>query len=211
MSTKLPSRKLLELLIELQKLKSLENFALAGGSGLALYLSHRESDDIDLFSEAIFDADKLLSELKLIGEIKERNRSENIFQLLVNGLPVDIVSFPYPSIEPTMQIDGMRVFALADLAAMKLNAISRRGTKRDFVDLYFLLEKYSLVDLITFFHKRFPSGSIAHVVRSLSYFEDAERDPMPKMIVKTSWSDVKQSITEAIRNIDLRKLNELEK
>jgi hypothetical protein len=85
---------------------------------------------------------------------------------------------------------------------MKLSAISSRGTKRDFVDLYVLARQYGLDQLLIWFQKKFvqTNYSMVHVLKSMAYFEEAERDPMPDMLASLSWDDVKEFFTrEAAR------------
>ncbi|MEK7161153.1 MAG: nucleotidyl transferase AbiEii/AbiGii toxin family protein, partial [Patescibacteria group bacterium] len=84
-----------------------------------------------------------------------------------------------------------------DIAAMKIDAVSSRGSKKDFVDLYFLLEKYSLPELIDFFEKKYSNIKFnkLHILKSLTYFEDAEKEPMPEMLKQANWDSIKKKIT----------------
>ena len=92
-----------------------------------------------------------------------------------------------------------------DIAAMKIDAISSRGSKKDFFDIYFLLKKYSLQELIDFFEKKY-SGiqyNKLHILKSLVFFEDAETEPVPVMLQDANWEEVKKGIS-----IELEKLIE---
>jgi len=123
----------------------------------------------------------------------------------LDSIPIDLVRFPYPELEPPLKINNINVLRLPDLAAMKLNAISRRGRKRDFFDIYFLLERYSLEDLISFFIRRFPKSNLIHIFKSLIYFEDAEKDPKPQRLKTVSWNQVKEKIGKVALEIDFSK------
>jgi len=83
---------------------------------------------------------------------------------------------------------------------MKLNAIAGRGSKKDFIDLYFLLKEFSLGELIGFYRTKYQDGSEFLVLKSLSYFDDAEIQADPVMLVEYSWSSIKEVILEATRN-----------
>ena len=95
----------------------------------------------------------------------------------------------------------MRLAAINDIAAMKLAAITNRGTKKDFVDLFFLLKRYSLKELIDLYTDKYPDGQLFFVLKSLVYFEDAEEQPMPKMLADVEWSNVKKKITESVQSL----------
>jgi predicted nucleotidyltransferase component of viral defense system len=84
------------------------------------------------------------------------------------------------------------------IAIMKLLAIARRGVKKDFVDLYFLLERYSLAHLIQQFETILPNVDTFHILKSLTYFANAEEDSNPKMLIKVSWQTVKKTITQKV-------------
>ena len=90
--------------------------------------------------------------------------------------------------------------SLQDIAAMKLHAITGRGKKKDFIDLYFLLQHFSLEQIIEFYQKKYPQNSLFFVIKSLSYFNDAEMDPMPTMFIDVSWEEMKSTIRSAIEN-----------
>ena len=84
---------------------------------------------------------------------------------------------------------------------MKVNAIEGRGTRKDFIDLYFLLQHYSLKEILDFYEKKYPEHSLFRALMSLSYFDDAEKQMMPKMLVQKKWEEMKVSIMEAIENL----------
>lgn len=89
---------------------------------------------------------------------------------------------------------------ITDIAAMKLAAISERGTKRDFIDLYFILQNTSLDKILQFYDKKYKklTSNLFHIKKSLVCFTDAEEDPMPKMIMAVSWKEVKNFFRKEI-------------
>lgn len=99
-------------------------------------------------------------------------------------------------------LESLRTSDLRDIACMKIDAISSRGIKRDFIDLYLIAQKYPLEDLFKFFEKKFTGTnfSMPHLLRSLSYFADAEESEEPRMITPVDWEKTKQFFTnESIR------------
>jgi hypothetical protein len=97
-------------------------------------------------------------------------------------------------VNPLLVIDGIRMADKIEIAAMKLWAITNRGTRKDFVDLYFLLKEISLTDMMNFFRKKIPNAEILMVLRSLMYYVDAEMDESPVMLIPADWSAVKETI-----------------
>jgi hypothetical protein len=110
---------------------------------------------------------------------------------------------PYHLLFPLVEFEGSRLADERDIAAMKLDAVSSRGSKKDFIDIYFLLEKYSLPELLEIFEKKFAAIKFnrIHILKSLSYFEDAENEPMPIMLKPVSWEDVKKKIVAEANQI----------
>ena len=191
----------LQLLKELQSLPLLQETRLVGGTALALQLGHRSSVDLDLFGTIPFSADEIrdaLSENHSLTIVKE---SKNINIYLINGVKVDIVNYKYSWIDSPVREEGVTLAGIKDIAAMKIAAIVGRGTKKDFIDLFFLLKQFSLREILDLYLQKYPDGSIFIAMKSLSYFEDAEPDPMPMMFDEVSWETVKQSVRDAIASL----------
>ncbi len=103
--------------------------------------------------------------------------------------------------------DGLRLASVQEIAAMKVRAIVGRGTRKDFVDLYFLLQQFSMSDILNLFHKKYPDVNDFIAIRSLTYFEDAEQAPMPFMHTSDLWDAMKAYIKKSVMEIlwvDLR-------
>jgi hypothetical protein len=187
---------LLELLRGLQQIPALAGYGLAGGTSLALQLGHRVSVDIDLFGEVPFEDEEVVPYLAQIGPFTRIKRSENIFVAVVQGIKVDLVRYAYPRLAPFVVEDGVRMFGLADIAAMKLGAIAGRGSRKDFIDLHVLMEHFSKEQLWEVYRAKFPDSSEFLLRKSLTYFTDAEREAMPEMHIPLTWEEVKRRVVE---------------
>ena len=191
----------LVLLKHLQQVPMLDGLRLVGGTALALQLGHRNSVDLDLFGMVDKTAEQIVEELESRGfNIHRDYKSGTIKMLMVDGIKVDIVGGFSKWIEPPIETEGVRMAGLQDITAMKLHAITNRGRKKDFIDLYFLLQHFSLKQMLDLYEKKYPNNSLFFVIKSLSYFNDAESDPMPKMFIDVSWEEMKSVIRNAILN-----------
>ena len=184
----------LELLKRLQQLPVLSNTRLVGGTALALQLGHRKSIDLDFFGQIHDNSQELREALQTLGMLTVLSDSKNIHIYVLNGVKIDIVNYTYPWIDDVVCKDGIRLASPKDIAAMKITAIEGRGTKKDFVDIYFLLKTYSLNNILDFYAQKYSDSSSFMAMKSLAYFEDAEEDPMPYMFVDVSWDEIKRSI-----------------
>lgn len=191
----------LELLKSLMQMPELQEFFLVGGTALALQIGHRISVDLDLFTPYDFDSHLLMSVLKKhYASIELLGLQNNTLNLVIDNIKVDLITYAYPLIYPIKIIDDVRLLGLEDIAPMKLSATANRGTKKDFFDLYFLLQQYSLKELFQFFDQKFNNPQKFHVFRSLTYFEDAEHEVNPIMLKNITWEDVKAYIIKVVRN-----------
>jgi hypothetical protein len=191
----------LELLKKLMSLQQLLQMRLVGGTSLALQLGHRNSVDIDLFGKLEVEEFDLRQQLNRLGELKIIKNSPNIHTYIINTIKVDVVNFTYPWIKEEIFEDGLRLAGKQDIAAMKLSAITRRGSKKDFIDLYFLLKEFDIKEMIGFYLEKFHDGSEFLVLKSLTYFANAENQEMPLMFKNVFWQEVKESITQAVKKI----------
>lgn len=172
---------------------------LVGGTGLALQYGHRMSIDIDLFGKVEEENDdEIKAALRQSGQLTILKASENIKIYVVNNIKVDIVNYPYPWIAPCVEEDGIRLASPKDIAAMKVNAIEGRGTKKDFIDMYSLLQCYTLEEILNFYRQKYPENSIFRALMSLSYFEDADTQLMPRMFIQTTWEEMKTNIRKQV-------------
>lgn len=108
------------------------------------------------------------------------------------------MKYSYPLIKPVVTEGNIRMFSIEDIAAMKLSAIAGRGSKKDFYDIYYLLLKYDYEELFCFFRFKFPSANTFQIVKSLTYFDDADAEPDPITFQPIEWEFVKRTITEKL-------------
>lgn len=189
----------------LGKSPATKDFYLAGGTACALWLGHRISVDLDFFTKEHFKVEKLKQELKKIGEVTVEQESEDTFNGKLGDLKVSFFLYPYPLLNPCNKFQGLQIADLVDIACMKIDAISSRGTRRDFIDLYFICrEGRSLRELRRAFDKKYEGTgySKVHIIKSLTYFVDAEREEeMPRMLVPVDWQKIKSFFEGEVRKI----------
>lgn len=198
LQTQTTSTELLELLTKLMLDDFFRNFILVGGTSLALQIGHRNSVDIDLFGQQEIDRIFFEARLKKYGITEISQSTKNILISSINNIKVDFVNYNYPLLKPYKTIDNVRLASLEDIAAMKLNAIMGRGSKKDFIDLYFLLQKFSMKEILDFYTDKYTDGSKFLVLKSLVYFTDADGQPQPKMYLDFNWEICKQKIIEEV-------------
>lgn len=189
--------------LTLQKLQSVEELSqtrLVGGTALALQLGHRISVDLDLFGE--FDNTLPLDIFfQNFESVKKTGGNRYMSFYEINGIKVDIVKYNYPWLRPAIEEESVKLAAIEDIAAMKINAIVNRGTKKDFVDLNTLLEQYSFMEILGFYQQKYSTSDIQIALRSCCYFEDAESEIMPHIIKEISWEAVKKRILSEVSKI----------
>ena len=173
---------------------------LVGGTALALQYGHRSSIDLDFFGKIDAEDEAIKDILRKYGKLLVIKESKNIKIFQLDGVKVDIVNYKYPWIKNPIVKDGITLAAPEDIAAMKINAIEGRGTKKDFIDMYFLLQHFNLQEILTFYQDKYPENSIFRALMSLSYFDDAEEQFMPKMFSPISWEDMKTYILAQVEN-----------
>lgn len=173
----------------------IKKFYLAGGSAVALFFNHRRSNDLDFFSEKEFYTPILIKNLKKIGKFEAAKSPENTLIGNLDDIKISFFTLPYGLIEVPAKYKNLSIAKPLDLATMKILAISHRGTKRDFIDLYFLCQRIKPLDeLLYLFQKKFGKYdyNIYHILKSLTYFENAENEKMPKMYISIDWERVKK-------------------
>ena len=191
----------LDILKACMKLPILSPFTLVGGTALSLQYGHRMSIDLDFFGDVLtLDPLKIQSELENIGNTKLASQSNVMLGFYVDNIKIDIVKYKYKLIEEPIIVDSIRMAHPLDIGAMKLAAVSGRGKKKDYYDLYFLLKNFSLSQLIECNKLKFPNTNEMIILKSIGYFEDADRDADAILLEKISWVDVKTSIRIHLKN-----------
>ena len=172
----------------------LDSWTLAGATGLALQLGHRYSEDLDFFRTPAFESEILLSRLSEVGPVAVQSRSSGTLHLVLEGLRVSFLAMEAPLLFPGTPYRGLALADPRDIAVMKLVAIGGRGSRKDFVDLFFYLQAGgSLEAMLELTRRRFEKIDFNeyHLLKSLVFFDDAEAEPMPRMLREVSWQAIK--------------------
>ena len=167
------------------------SFYLAGGTALYYILKHRNSIDLDFFTSENIDLRKFndyfkAHELKLI--------SKDTIHAVVKGVNLSLFLFPYPLLKPLIEFHIIKIASLEDILCMKVNAVIRRGSKKDFIDIYFIMKEMKLNSniLLELFQRKFGKYNPLIIKKALTYFEDAEKEPEIELIKKANWEDIKK-------------------
>lgn len=190
-----------ELWEKLAGVESIGRFYLAGGTAIALHLNHRESIDLDFFSSRSFQLEKLKSALGRCGPLSVVQEEAGTLHLQISGVKTSFLLYRYPQLAKTTVVEGINVAQLTDIVPMKLVAISQRGAKKDFIDLHAILQSgWSLEAMFEVLEKKFVGVRYnrMHILKSLTYFNDADSDPMPKMKAPADWGTIKGELSQIV-------------
>lgn len=111
-----------------------------------------------------------------------------------SGVRVSFFEYGYPLLRPVREVEGLRLAALEDIAAMKLAAVAQRGSKKDFVDVFALGRRFGLGGMLASYRKKYGVEDVGHVLVALAYFDDADRERTPMLLQRQSWPNVKATI-----------------
>ncbi len=172
----------------------LERFYVAGGTGLALQFGHRLSLDLDFFAPTEFDEDALLQRIQAVQGFGLVAKAPSTLHSTVNTTKISFLGYASPVLYPVSEFTGVSVADPRDIACMMVSAIASRGTKRDFVDLYVCAQKYGLDEILRMFNQKYAQANFSwiHLLKSLTFFADAEKDPVPHMLMPLEWRRVKE-------------------
>jgi len=179
----------------------LSHMYLSGGTALSLQLGHRESEDLDFFSPQSFSPEHIEQALRRYGQLTETELSHGTLNAYLHGVKLQFLEYPYRMLEPYVEWCGINISSVLDIACTKLQTIGMRGSKKDFIDLYFLLQRYTLETLLKKTKEKYRDSdySETHIFKSLVFFDDAQSQPMPRMHVDVSWIDVKKKLIAAVK------------
>lgn len=176
----------------------LKSTYLAGGTALALHLGHRYSYDFDFFTPQKFDEEMLVQRIiEGLPNFSLERRSWGTILGYLGETRFSLFFYNYPLLFKTHQFSGIDIADIKDIAPMKIAAIADRGTKRDFIDLYFIFAKaktLTLKEALDLYDKKFKTlrQNKIHILKSLVYFQDAEKDKLPQMIKPVKWLSIKK-------------------
>ena len=189
----------LELLRRLMRQPLLSETRLVGGTSLALQYGHRRSVDLDFFGTTTEDIEEITDAMRqCCNHIVSGNCTNRIKVYYLDGVKVDIVNYDYEWIDDPVVENELRLASPKDIAALKVNAIMGRGTKKDFVDMYFLLQHFSFDEIMQLYMKKYTEGSEYRALLSMTYFSDADPQPMPFMFEPVDWDMIKREIRNQV-------------
>jgi predicted nucleotidyltransferase component of viral defense system len=192
----------LSLLEELMQMPALKDFSLVGGTALSLLYGHRKSKDLDLFSPAPFENERIVAALEKKYKKGFDNRTSTprfgIF-CFINNIKVDLVRHPHPQIRPVALHDDIRMFSVEDIIAMKVQAVLGRGKKKDFWDIAELLHHFTVADFVKIHAEKYSTQNLLITVpQAITYFSDAEESEDPVSLKKQSWDEIKKFISKKV-------------
>lgn len=198
-SPKIISAVTFRLIQQLQILPELKNFVLVGGTSLALQMGHRNSIDIDLFTQEEFEDGFIVDLIAQSFSFREIYRRKNTVIGMINDVKVDFIKHPYPYVNPPITEEGITFLSKEDIAAMKLNAIIQSGQRlKDFIDIYYLLEHFSMQNMLEFFTIKYPHANPLIALKAVNFFDDLDEtvDP-PKLLKPVSINQIRKRIQDA--------------
>ena len=180
-----------------------KQFALAEGTSLALQIGHRKSIDLDLFSPHVFvptDVERILAGHST-WQYEPMSRLERMLFCTINKVKCDFVYEPFPLIQPFIEREGVKLYSVADIAAMKLHIVCGRGKKKDFFDIFVLLHSYEWKQMLEWFKQKYGDSQFFFLWKSITYFTDADEDVDIRGIspYNVSWNQIKETIIEKCR------------
>ena len=192
--------KTLELLKVLMRDDYLRDFNLVGGTALSLYLGHRKSIDLDLFTKEEFDVQELRKHLVETYGFEERFLHKQTLKGTIDGVFIDCIRYDYPSLLPANYFDNIRITSIPDLLAMKIAAITDNGEReKDFVDIAFFSKRYSLSEILDFYQAKYTGVSNVTATKALLYFNDIKRDePLKLCSGEYSWESIEKRLKKMV-------------
>lgn len=191
-----------DLLVRIMQDSQLQDFVLVGGTALALQIGHRLSIDLDLFTQKDFDNQSLAEYLSEKYDFSSDYVAHNTLKGFIEQVKCDFLAHKYIYTAPLCVENDIRMASMLDIAAMKLNAIAHNGTRyKDFIDMYFLLEHYSLETCLNAFTQKYPNANPIIALKGIGYFEDINFEfDTPVLINPLDFQEVKKRLLAAIIN-----------
>jgi len=169
---------------------------LAGGTALSLQLGHRRSVDLDFFSptEDIPTIRPGLEEALTVFDATLADSSWGNLVYIVKGVRVGFYGYGYPLVASVIETEGLRLASIEDIALMKLDTLLSRAARKDFYDLYYVCQKIPLKPLLDLAPQKYPSvrDFEAQVVKRLVFFDNAENEIDPPLLLPVTWQAVKE-------------------
>ena len=172
---------------------------------MALQIGHRTSLDFDFYTQKKFDPLMLREEFdKRFKKVREIHVAEGTLILDVEGMELSFFKYPYKLVKPCLKLEEVTMASMEDIAAMKILAISQRGLRRDFIDIYFLIQKFGLKKIIEFTKEKYSMFNIYVGLQGLTYFKDADEDVEEKrfrLLKEINWERIKNYIIKEVNKV----------
>ena len=182
----------------------LSPYYLAGGTALALHLGHRTSIDLDFFTESKVEEMTIVDHLRSVGNLRLDQMGEGTIVGNLDSVRISFFRYPYRLLDPLAEWNALNVASIRDISLMKMVAILQRGSIKDFIDMFFVVREFKPIDVLIqelsmkYVGVQFNTN---HILRSLCYFEDAEKEPMPSMIAACDWQEVKEYFVREVKRL----------
>ena len=193
-----------QLIQHLQAIPELKEFYLVGGTALALQLGHRNSIDIDLFTKNDFEAGDIEKFLGSNYSFSATLARKGTLLAVVNNIKTDFIRHNYELLFPPVTEEGISLLRKEDIAAMKFHAIIQSGKRlKDFIDIYYLLEHFSMKQMVGFFSAKYKYSNPMIALKAVNFFDDIDTnmDP-PKMLKPLPLKKITARIQEATSKPD---------
>ena len=200
--TEILKERTLELLKELMSDDDLRSFNLVGGTALSLYLGHRKSIDLDLFSKEEFNVAELRKHLSEKYDFKERYSEKQTLKGTIGDIFIDCIRYNYPALAPINITDMIRITSIQDLLAMKIAAITDNGEReKDFVDIAYFSTRYSLSEILNFYQTKYTAVSTIVATKALLYYDDIKKnEPLILTSGEYNWSPIENRLKQMVEN-----------
>jgi predicted nucleotidyltransferase component of viral defense system len=187
-------------------------FYLGGGSGLALQLGHRISEDLDFFTVQPFEPSTLSRYLETKHRFEATLVSPGTLYCILDSIKLSFIHYAVPLVYPPIQYESLQLADWRDILAEKFKTLSQRGAKKDFYDLYacFAFGNLKIDDGVKMLSLRFSKTGINyyHILKSLTYFDDAEREPELLLVKPITWQAVKDFFLTNLKEFEKHLLTE---
>lgn len=197
-------------LIKLMQSNVFNDFRLVGGTALSLQIGHRESIDIDLFSDSEYgtlDFNSIENYLKanfeyvdFLNTIPAMGKSYFIGENKQNTVKLDVY-YTDTYIQPYIEVDGVRMATIEEIIAMKIDVVQRGGRKKDFWDLHDLLQSYNINQMLDLHQQRYPyTHDRDLIIKNFTSFQQADEDFNPICFKGKYWEFIKEDFEEIIND-----------
>ena len=196
--TETVTRSTLELLKKLEAERMMVGFNLAGGTSLSLYLGHRLSLDLDLFTPESFDAVQLEQFLKEEYGFRTDFREKNTLKGTIDGVKIDCITHSYACLEKPYIESCIRLYSMEDVIAMKLFAIADNGSRlKDFIDIAFLSTRFPFSSMLKMYERKFPNSNVIRPFKAITYFDDIDFEEDIVMVNgEYDWRSIEKRLIE---------------